>query len=89
MLLTTVALLTGNVRAQQVGDDAPQPDRIMEYGVKTPQTTVEARTHLLKDSAGVLRGKMTIDCDRHPLLEFYDLDGNVTWSTDRRVIPTR
>jgi hypothetical protein len=30
--------------------------------------TVEAQTFLLKDSAG----KMTVDSDRHPVLEFYD-----------------
>jgi hypothetical protein len=32
---------------------------------------------------------MTVDGDRHPLLEFYDLDGNVIWSTDTRAIPTK
>jgi hypothetical protein len=89
-LLTTVVLLTGNIKGQQAGDSAPRPERLMQYGAKTPQTTtVEARTYLLKDSAGVLRGKMTVDGDRHPVLEFYDLDGNVTWSTDPRAIPTR
>jgi hypothetical protein len=39
--------------------------------------TVEAQTFLLKDSAGYMRGKMTVAGDRHPLLEFYDLDGKV------------
>jgi hypothetical protein len=45
---------------------------------------VEAQTFLLKDSAG----KMTVDRD-HPVLEFYDLDGNITWSTEARAIPTK
>jgi hypothetical protein len=52
-------------------------------------TTVEARAFLLKDSAGHLRGKMTVDGDRHPLLEFYDADGRVIWSTDSFVIPAK
>jgi hypothetical protein len=52
-------------------------------------TTLEARTFVLKDSAGIMRGKMTVDGDRHPALEFYDLDGNVTWSTDSRAIPAK
>jgi len=38
-----------------------------------------------KDSAG----KMTVDSDRHPVLEFYDLDGNITRSTEARAIPTK
>jgi len=50
---------------------------------------VEAQAFILKDSAGAMRGKMTVDGDRHPLLEFYDLDGNVIWSTDTRAIPTK
>jgi hypothetical protein len=58
-------------------------------GVKGAKTTVEAQTFILKDSAGAMRGKMTVDGDRHPLLEFYDLDGNVIWSTDARAIPTK
>lgn len=77
MLLATAFSLTANLRAQ--GDP----------GVRAEKTTVEARTFLLKDSAGNMRGKMTVDGDRHPLLEFYDLDGKVIWSTDSHVIPTR
>ena len=57
--------------------------------LRAENTTVEARTFLLKDSAEHLRGKMTVDGDRHPLLEFYDTDGRVIWSTDSHVIPTR
>jgi hypothetical protein len=61
----------------------------MDPGGRAENTTVEARAFLLKDSAGHLRGKMTVDGDRHPLLEFYDLDGHVIWSTDSHVIPTK
>jgi hypothetical protein len=77
MLLVTSLSLTANVTAQ------------VDPGVKSPKTTVEAQSFLLKDSAGNMRGKMTVDSDRHPLLEFYDLEGNVTWSTNARTIPTR
>jgi hypothetical protein len=77
MLLAAFFSLTANVTAQ------------IEYGEKAPKTTVEARTFLLRDSAGVMRGKMTVDGDRHPRLEFYDLDGKVEWSTDSRAIPTK
>ena len=56
-----------------------------DTGLFTPTMTVEAQTFLLKDSAG----KMTVDSDRHPVLEFYDLDGNITWSTEARAIPTK
>jgi hypothetical protein len=77
MLLAAACSLTANVTAQ------------VEYGEKVPKTTVEARTFILRDSAGVMRGKMTADGDRHPLLEFYDLDGKVEWSTDSRAIPTK
>jgi hypothetical protein len=58
-------------------------------GVRQDNTTVEAQVFLLKDSAGHTRGKMTVDGDRHPLLEFYDADGRVIWSTDSHVIPTK
>jgi hypothetical protein len=77
MLLAAVFSLTANVTAQ------------VDPHVKSPKTTVEAQTFLLKDSAGNMRGKMTVDSDHHPLLEFYDLDGNVTWSTEARTIPTK
>ena len=76
MLLAAIFSLTANVTAQ-------------DTGVFAPKTTVEARTFILRDSAGIMRGKMTVDSDRHPLLEFYDLDGNVTWSTEARTIPTK
>jgi hypothetical protein len=56
---------------------------------RAENSTVEARAFLLKDSAGHLRGKMTVDGERHPLLEFYDADGGVIWSTDSHVIPTK
>jgi hypothetical protein len=55
-----------------------------DTGVFTPTTTVEPQTFLLKDSAG----KMTVDRD-HPVLEFYDLDGNISWSTEARAITTK
>jgi hypothetical protein len=60
-----------------------------EPAISAENSTVEARAFLLKDSAGHLRGKMTVDGDRHPLLEFYDADGGVIWSTDSHVIPTK
>jgi hypothetical protein len=77
MILVTLFSLTANVGAQ------------IDYGVREKKTTVEARTFLLKDSEGNMRGRMTVDGDRHPLLEFYDLDGKVIWSTDSHVIPTK
>jgi hypothetical protein len=81
MLLSIVFSLTANVTAQQVNRDRLIPS--------APPTTLEAQTFALKDSAGHLRGKMTVDGDRHPLLEFYDLDGNVIWSTEPHAIPTK
>ncbi len=77
MVLVTALSLTATVGAQ------------IDPGIRENKTTVEARTFLLKDSAGNMRGKMTVDGDRHPLLEFYDLDGKVIWSTDSHVIPTK
>jgi hypothetical protein len=77
ILLVTVFSRTANVGAQ--GDP----------GVRPANKTLEAGTFLLKDSAGNMRGKMTVDGDRHPLLEFYDLDGKVIWSTASHVIPTK
>jgi hypothetical protein len=65
MVLATAFSLTANVGAQG------------EPGVRAEKTTVEARTFLLKDSAGSMRGKMAVDGDRHPVLEFYDMDGKV------------
>jgi hypothetical protein len=88
MLLAVVSSPTANVTAQQADPNAPKPE-VVRLLPAPPSTTVEARTFILRDSAGVMRGKMTVDGDRHPLLEFYDLDGNVTWSTDARAIPTR
>jgi hypothetical protein len=76
MFLAAAFSLTANVKAQ------------VDPSVKAP-TTVQAQTFLLKDSAGKMRGKMTVDSDRHPVLEFYDLDGNVRWSTEARTIPTK
>ena len=88
MLLVAVFSLVANVTAQQLPPNAPKPmgDRLLKT---PPSSTVEAQAFILKDSAGVIRGKMTVDGDRRPLLEFYDLDGNVTWPTDARAIPTR
>ncbi|HXN25876.1 MAG TPA: hypothetical protein VN902_02065 [Candidatus Acidoferrales bacterium] len=60
-----------------------------KVAAQAENTTVEARAFVLKDSAGHMRGKMTVDGDRHPLLEFYDADGRVIWSTDSHVIPTK
>jgi hypothetical protein len=76
MLLVAAFSITANVTAQ-------------DTGVQTPKTTVEAQTFLLKDSAGNMRGKMTVDGNRHPVLEFYGLEGNVIWSTAARAVPTR
>jgi hypothetical protein len=77
LLATFLSLTTTKVTAQ------------LEPGAKATKTTVEAQAFILKDSAGAMRGKMTVDGDRHPLLELYDLDGNVIWSTDARAIPTK
>jgi hypothetical protein len=76
-LLVAALFLTADVTAQR------------DPGVRPSTTTVEARTYLLKDSSGNLRGKMSVDGDRRPMLEFYDLDGNVIWSTDARAISTK
>jgi len=77
MILATCFSFTANVRAQ------------IDPGVREKNTTVEARTFLLRDSVGNMRGKMTVDGDRHPVLEFYDMDGKVIWSTESHVIPTK
>jgi hypothetical protein len=86
MLLAAVFSLTAKVPAQQLDRNAPKPmvERLLK---SAPSTTVEAQSFILKDSAGIMRGKMTVNGDRHPVLEFYDLDGNVEWSTDARAIP--
>ena len=76
MLLVAAFSFTANVTAQ-------------DTGVRAPKTTVEAQTFLLKDSAGNMRGKMTVDGDRHPVLEFYGLEGNVIWSTAARALPAK
>jgi hypothetical protein len=78
ILLAAVLSLTAKVTAQ--GDAVIR---------ETKSPTVEAQTFLLKDSAGYMRGKMTVDGDRHPMLDFYDLSGKVIWSTDNHVIPTK
>jgi|ERR1700723_294983 hypothetical protein len=89
VLLTCLGVafsLTANVMAQQVHWEhlnPPTPPITLEA------QTLEARTFELKDSAGIMRGKMTVDGDRHPVLEFYDLDGKVIWSTDAHTIPTK
>jgi hypothetical protein len=78
VLLAAVLSLTAKVTAQ---------GHAVIRETKSP--TVEAQMFLLKDSAGYTRGKMTVDGDRHPVLEFYDLDGKIIWSTDSHVIPTK
>lgn len=78
VLLAAVLSLTAKVTAQ--GDAVIR---------ETQSPTVEAQMFLLKDSAGYTRGKMMVDGDRHPALEFYDLDGKIIWSTDSHVIPTK
>jgi hypothetical protein len=86
MLLGIAFSLTANVTAQQANWEhmnPPTPPITLEA------QTLEARTFELKDSAGIMRGKMTVDGDRHPLLEFYDLDGKVIWSTNAHAIPTK
>ena len=90
VLLATVVSLTSKVGRQQTGANAPRPQVNVDYVQRASKPpTVEAQTFLLKDSAGYMRGKMTVAGDRHPLLEFYDLDGKVIWSTDSHVIPTK
>ncbi|MGC1966025.1 MAG: hypothetical protein WA673_06165 [Candidatus Acidiferrales bacterium] len=88
MLLVAAFSLVANVTAQQIDPNAPRrsADSLLK---QPPSSTVEAQAFILKDSAGTMRGKMTVDGDRHPVLEFYDLDGNVTWSTDARAIPAK
>ncbi|MFY9801628.1 MAG: hypothetical protein WA211_03540 [Candidatus Acidiferrales bacterium] len=88
LLLATLYSLTTKVAAQQFVPNAPRPsgDRLLPA---PPPTTLEARTFILRDSAGVMRGKMTVDGDRHPVLEFYDWDGNLEWSTDNHAIPAK
>jgi len=78
ILLAAVLSLTAKVTAQ--GDAVIR---------ETKSPNVQAQTFLLKDSAGYMRGKMTVDGDGHPLLEFCDLSGKVIWSTDNHVIPTK
>jgi hypothetical protein len=46
-------------------------------------TTVEAQKFQLRDAQGRLTGLMTIE-DGKPILQLYDADGNVTWSTEPR-----
>ncbi len=90
LLLAAVLSLTAEVGAQQGGANALMPRVNLNYRQSASKpTTVEAQTFVLKDSSGYMRGKMTVDGDRHPLLEFYDLDGRVIWSTDSHVIPTK
>ena len=88
MLLVTFLSLTANVTAHQIDPNAPRrsADSLLK---QPPSSTVEAQAFILKDSTGIMRGKMTVDGDRHPVLEFYDLDGKVEWSTDTRTIPTK
>jgi hypothetical protein len=88
MLLAAVFSLTANVTAQQVNPNAPKPT-VELLNKAAPSTTLEAQAFVLKDSAGVMRGKMTVEGDRYPVLEFYDLDGNVEWSTYNRAIPAK
>ena len=42
--------------------------------------TIEARTFVLKDESGAVRGRMTVD-DGEAQLELYDAAGKVTWSS--------
>lgn len=87
-LLVAVLSVAAKVTAQQSDPNAPKPE-VVRLLPATPSATVEARTFVLRDSAGAMRGKMTVDGDRHPVLEFYDLDGNVEWSTDAHWIPAK
>jgi hypothetical protein len=45
--------------------------------------TIEARTFILKDASGTVRGRMTVQYGEAKL-ELYDEAGKVTWSTGLR-----
>jgi hypothetical protein len=46
--------------------------------------TIEARTFILKDASGTVRGRMTVEYGEAEL-ELYDSTGKVTWSTGVRM----
>jgi hypothetical protein len=52
--------------------------------------TVEANTFLLRDTYGVVRGRLVMRAYK-PILEFYDEGGKVIWSapTNPKLVPTR
>jgi hypothetical protein len=52
--------------------------------------TVEANTFLLRDSDGIVRGRLVMRAYK-PILEFYDESGKVIWSapTNPKLVPTR
>jgi len=62
-------LLTATVTAQE------KPQKLSLHVM-----TIEARTFILKDASGTVRGRMTVD-DGEAELELYDTTGKVTWST--------
>ncbi|MGC2331375.1 MAG: hypothetical protein WA581_07975 [Candidatus Acidiferrales bacterium] len=70
VLVLSVALGT---RAQQQRDEALRAK------------TVEAETFLLKDSDGVTRGELTV-VNGIPVLQLYNANGKVFWSTVPRVV---
>jgi hypothetical protein len=64
--------LTANVIAQE------KPEKLLLQAV-----TIEARTFILKDASGTVRGRMTVEYGEAKL-ELYDEAGKVTWSTGLR-----
>jgi hypothetical protein len=67
--------LTANVTAQEKARTSP-----------LRASTVEARTFVLKDASGTVRGRMTVD-DGESVLELFDATGKVTWSTGIALSP--
>jgi hypothetical protein len=72
VLLTLGLSQASNLTASQKDNDVPLSAK-----------TVEAQTFLLKNAAGTLMGRMTVS-EGQPVLELYDLSGEVTWSTRTR-----
>jgi hypothetical protein len=73
-LLIALALglsLTASVTAQE------KPEKLLHV------MTIEARTLILKDASGTVRGRMTVEYGEAKL-ELYDEAGKVTWSTGLR-----
>ena len=63
--------LLGSVRAQ----DKAQPE------AHAAKKTLEAQEFILKNSGGRTMGQLTVDQDGTALLELYDANGSITWSS--------